>query len=85
MENKEPSKKEVFKKDSGALFKALEIAWTMGYVIVIPLLGAVWGGMWLDQKTGKSPLFLLSSMFLASVISSVGLVRKFKQYLEKIK
>lgn len=60
----------------------LEVAFILGYVIVIPLVGAVVLGKWLDGKFNSEPFLLLLLTLLAIVFSSIFLVVKLRKYFE---
>jgi len=60
---------------------ALEIAFTLGYVIVLPLVGGTILGAYLDKKFGTGPLLLFIGVIAAIALSSTLLVAKFKKYI----
>ena len=47
----------------------------VGWYVAICIVGGVWGGVWLDEKLGISPLFLLIGLMLGLVIAGVGVYR----------
>jgi F0F1-type ATP synthase assembly protein I len=60
----------------------LDVALILGYVIVIPLVAGVLLGNWLDEKFSSRPVFLLVSVLVAIIFSSIFLVVKLKKYLK---
>ena len=68
------------KPDDHQELGALEIAFTLGYVIVLPLVGGTALGVYLDKKFGTAPLLLFVGVVVAIVLSSTLLVAKFKKY-----
>ncbi|MEA3273495.1 MAG: AtpZ/AtpI family protein [Patescibacteria group bacterium] len=59
-----------------------EVAFILGYVIVIPLVGAVVLGRWLDNRFNSEPFLLLLLVLLAIIFSSIFLVVKLRKYFE---
>ena len=64
------------------LFLAVRLAWDLGWIIAIPAVVLGFGGAYLDQYAGTSPLFLLTGMGCAMGLSGFGLFRKFKEILK---
>lgn len=48
---------------------ALELAWNLGYMIVVPILVFGIGGVFLDKKLDSFPLFVVVGFVLAMTIS----------------
>jgi F0F1-type ATP synthase assembly protein I len=65
-------------------WEALKLAWDLGYIIAIPLIGFALLGRWLDRKFDTSPWLLLAGMALAMIISTVALVQKFTKLIKDI-
>ena len=78
MQNTEPKKS--IKDD---LFLAVRLAWNFGYVIAIPAVAFGFGGAYLDKAAGSSPLFLLLGFVAAITLSSIGIVRKVREILQR--
>ena len=55
---------------------ALSLAWNLGYVIAVPIVILGFSGAWLDKKFATSPLFILIGIFLAMILSGIGIYRK---------
>jgi hypothetical protein len=66
------------------LWQALGLAWELGYTIAIPLVLLALAGRWADQAFHTSPWLLLAGIGLSIMASSILLVRKFKQIINKI-
>lgn len=66
-----------------SLAEALALAGTMGFTIAVPLVLFVLGGRYLDRQLGTSPWLLLTGLGLAVTASTILLVRKFSQLLQK--
>ena len=47
----------------------------VGWYVAICIVGGVWGGVWLDDKLGTSPLFLLIGLVLGIGIAGAGVFR----------
>ena len=62
-----------------ALWQALNIAWELGYTIVIPLVLLALAGRWADRLFDTSPWLFLSGVVIAIVSTSILLVRKFSR------
>lgn len=60
----------------------LGIAWEMGYLIALPLIGGALLGRFLDQYLGTSPLFLILGIIVAIVLSTVLVARKTMQVMK---
>ena len=45
----------------------------VGWYVAICIVGGVWGGVWLDDKLGTSPLFLLIGLMLGIAIAGAGM------------
>jgi len=46
---------------------ALFLAFQLGFLIVVPLIGFLLFGIFLDKKFNSSPIFLLLSIFLSFI------------------
>ena len=62
--------------------RALDIAFTLGYTIVLPLIGGVLLGIWLDGKFKSSPILLLASVLMSIFLPTALLVVRVKKDLE---
>ena len=47
----------------------------VGWYVAICIVGGVWGGVWLDEKLGASPLFLLVGLMLGIGVAGAGMYR----------
>ena len=47
----------------------------VGWYVAICIVGGVWGGVWLDEKLGASPLFLLIGLMLGLGVAGAGMYR----------
>ena len=47
----------------------------VGWYVAICIVGGVWGGVWLDEKLGASPLFLLIGLMLGIGVAGAGVYR----------
>lgn len=66
------------------LWKALNLAWELGYTIVIPLVLFALAGRYADKKFDTSPWLLLAGMALAITITTMALIRKFSKLLAEL-
>ena len=55
----------------GALNLAMQYSWTLLFSLLLPLLG----GLWLDNKLGTTPLFVLIGSVLGILAATVGVAR----------
>lgn len=58
-------------KKREALGLALNLGWTMLFSLLIPLVA----GIWLDNKLGTTPLFILIGAVLGILAATVGVAR----------
>lgn len=80
MEN-QPIQKNEQKTDYAKIFFLLG---TLTAWIVIPLLVARFIGFWLDKKFNTAPWLFLACVAIAFLISMIGIVKKAKQFMNKI-
>ena len=64
------------------LFLAVRLAWDFGWIIAIPAVALGFGGAYLDQYLGTSPLFILLGLAIAVSLSGWGIYRKLKGILQ---
>ncbi len=62
--------------EKSGLFEALTLAYELGYMIAIPLLGFGILGRFLDTKFGSSPLLFLCGLFFSVVATTIWLCVK---------
>jgi F0F1-type ATP synthase assembly protein I len=67
-----------------SFWQALGIAWELGYVIAIPIVVFALGGRLLDKHFHTSPWLLLAGILISIIISSIGLVWKFKKLMRSM-
>lgn len=67
-----------------AFWQALNLAWELGYTIVIPLVLFALAGRYADKHFGTSPWLLLAGMGLAITVTTFALVRKFSKLLAQM-
>jgi LPXTG-motif cell wall-anchored protein len=72
-------------KEKTSFFKALGLAWEMGYIIAVPLVILAVIGRLLDRKLSSSPILLLIGILLAMVISGVLVFRRTKRIMDEVK
>ncbi|RJO59422.1 AtpZ/AtpI family protein [Candidatus Parcubacteria bacterium] len=72
------------KNGKTGFWQALSLAWEFGYVIAIPIVIFALLGRILDKKFGTSPWLLLAGILISILISSFGLIAKFKKMLKKL-
>jgi F0F1-type ATP synthase assembly protein I len=58
-------------KKREALSQALNLGWTMLFSLLLPLLA----GIWLDNRLGTAPLFILIGTTLGILAATVGVAR----------
>ncbi|MFH1866544.1 MAG: AtpZ/AtpI family protein [Patescibacteria group bacterium] len=62
-----------------ALWRALGLAWELGYTIAVPLVILALAGRLLDKRWGTEPWLLLVGLSLSVFISSWAVYRKTKK------
>jgi len=60
---------------------ALGLAWELGYTIAIPIVALGFGGAYADKKLGTTPLFILTGIALAMILTGFGIYRKVKKII----
>jgi F0F1-type ATP synthase assembly protein I len=65
-------------------WQALGMAWELGYVIAIPIVVLGLGGRLLDRHFHTSPWLFLVGVLVSIVLTSFGLVWKFKKLLRDV-
>lgn len=69
-------------KKGDNLWLMLGLAWEMGYLIALPLIGFALLGRFFDTKLGTPPLFFLLGIVSAIILSTVLVIRKVSQALD---
>lgn len=60
----------------------VSIAFQLGFIIALPVVGFGYLGKWLDHKAGTEPLFTLIGILTAIVFTSIWIYQKFKNYFQ---
>ena len=63
-------------KKNGDRWWLIGIAWEMGYLIALPLVGSAFLGRFVDSIAHTAPLFLIIGVLSAIALSTVLVVRK---------
>ena len=58
----------------------VSIAFELGFIIALPIVGFGLLGKWLDARFGSEPMITLAAILLAITSTSVWIYRKFKNY-----
>lgn len=66
------------------MWKMLALAWELGYVIAVPLVGFAIGGVVLDRAFQSKPLFFLIGILLAIIISTCIVCKKVAGALQDV-
>lgn len=64
------------KQNDLSVWKAVSLAWELGYLIALPAFLFGFGGAYLDKNMHTSPLFLVLGLALALAASTFGVIRK---------
>ncbi len=64
------------KRSDNTMWRMIGVAWELGYLIALPLVGLALLGKFVDRLLGTSPLFLLIGILAAIVLSTIIVVRK---------
>ena len=70
-------------KNKSSLLQALSLGSMLGFSIVVPLIIFLLFGLWLDSKTGASPLFLIVCVLLSFVVVFFDIRYLILPFLEK--
>jgi len=60
------------------IWGVLNLVWTLGYTIAIPVAVLAFAGAWADKKFGTSPILLLAGIFLSMAVSGIAVYRQVK-------
>ena len=62
-----------------AALRFIGVGWFIGICIVL----GIWGGLWLDNKLGTTPVFIIVGLLLGLTIAFYGVYRMIKPLLYK--
>lgn len=82
IENKIDEKKEG-KKSSFGFAYAASLGLELGFMIAVPLVIFLLGGLYLDKKFGTLPLFLIIALVLNMIVSVIEVKKLILPFLEK--
>jgi len=64
-------------------WEVVGLAWDLGFIIALPLLGSVLLGKWADEKVGNEvQWFTLAAIPVSMALSTTWLVKKLKKYIK---
>lgn len=66
------------------IWEALGIVWDLGITIAIPVVLFALGGRWLDERSGKSPLFTIIGLALALIVVARLVQKKGQKIAERL-
>ncbi|MDO8649115.1 MAG: AtpZ/AtpI family protein [Candidatus Peregrinibacteria bacterium] len=69
------------RKPEMSMWASLSLVWEIGYLIAIPAFLFGFGGAYLDQHVGTSPLFVLLGLSLALTASMLVVYRRVQRLL----
>lgn len=72
------------KGEKSAMWLALDVAWELGYIVVIPIVVLGFAGAYADKKFETSPLFLFIGIIIAFTVTSIAAYRKIKVITQEI-
>lgn len=61
-------------------FEIIAVGSGLGFTIVIPIIGGVILGRYIDYKYNIAPIFTLSLLFLGMIIAFISIFKIFKDY-----
>ena len=70
-------------KNNFYFFYALSLAWQLGFLVAVPVIGLLVGGIYLDKKWGTSPLCLIASIGILFVLLEIEMRYLLKPFLKK--
>ncbi len=65
------------------LLYALSLAAQLGFLIIAPLVGFIWLGVFLDRKFSSAPAFLLTGLVIAFALTGYETYHLLEPLLEK--
>ncbi len=65
-------------------WEALGIVWDLGITIAIPVVLFALGGRWLDEKTGRDPLFTILGFIFSLVVVARLIQKKGKKIAKRL-
>ncbi len=71
------------KHERSKLLYALSFATQLGFLIVGPLVGFIWLGVYLDRRLGSSPSFLLAGLFVALAVTAYETYQMLEPLMDK--
>lgn len=71
-------------ENNNKTWSAWELAWNLGWQIVVPLIVFALAGRLLDSKIGTGPWLFLAGMLLAIVTSSLLIYKKIVKILKEL-
>jgi len=72
------------KSDATLWAAAIQLFAQVSGWIVLPIISALFLGRWLDERYDKEPMFLLSCLAIAFVLTNVGLVKQTLSAMKKM-
>lgn len=63
-------------------FRMVNLAFELGFIIALPLVGLALAGKWLDERFGTEPWLTLAGILLAIVATTIWLIKKFKEMIK---
>ena len=66
------------------MWRALGLAWELGYIIALPLLAWLLLGRWIDQRWNSTPWATLFAILLSIFTTGYWMVRKMNTFREKL-
>lgn len=61
------------------MWRALALAWELGYIIALPLILWLLLGRWIDQRFGTHPWATLASILFALLTTGYWMARKMNE------
>ena len=73
-------------KDKDSInFTAVDLAWDLGFTVIIPIIAFILLGRYLDEKFNTAPVFILIGIILGVFLSSYGAYRMTMKVINKSK
>jgi F0F1-type ATP synthase assembly protein I len=77
------SKEQDKKTETFNIFSALSLAFELGYIVAIPIVGFALGGRLLDRRFDSAPIFLLLGIFVSILLSSYLVYKKTQKIIQE--
>lgn len=72
-------KKNVPEDEKKKTLRAIDLAWSLGFILLVPQLAGVFFGLFLDTKFGTKPILTIAFLTIGLVIGILAMARRVKK------